>query len=70
MAVMYAYHYAVIDETTGMCMGYDDTSVDCSDDPTHVLIDEWQDDYLFKFYNRADGKWYEDAEFTIEWIPA
>ena len=68
MAQQYAYHYAIIDATTGECIGYDDTSLQ-TDDPRYVLIDEWDDGYLFKYYNRADGKWYEDAAFTIEWSP-
>lgn len=68
MAETYAYHYAVIDDS-GMCIGYDDTTAE-SNDEYHILIDEWLDGYLFKYYNRADGKWYYDAAFTNEWIPA
>ena len=70
MAQQYAYNYAVIDET-GMCTdvystshGYDELPAD------HVEVPECDGNYLFKYYNRADGKWYEDAAFTIEWSPA
>lgn len=67
MEARYAYHYAVIDET-GRCIGYDDTTA-VSSDPNYIDIGEWLDGYLFKYYNREDGKWYYDAEFTNEWIP-
>lgn len=69
MSQQYAYKYAVIDPSCGdQCIGYDDTTLE-STDPNYILIDEWLDGYLFKYYNRANGKWYYDAEFTQEWIP-
>lgn len=70
MAQQYQYIYAVIDPELGdMCIGVQDTTVE-SDDPDHILIPYDNGEYLMKYYNRADGKWYYDAEFTNEWIPA
>lgn len=70
MAQQYQYIYAVIDPTIGdMCVEIQDTTLE-STDSNYILIPEENYDYLFKYYNRADGKWYYDAEFTNEWIPA
>lgn len=68
MAQQYANHYAQIDET-GYCYGVTDTTYDYSDEEGYVAIPSYNDDYLEKYYNVADGKWYYDAEFTNEWIP-
>ena len=38
--------------------------------PDWIEIPAYNEEYIMKYYNRADGKWYEDAEFTTEWIPA
>ena len=61
MATNYAYYYARILES-GKCVEViDDTSyIDASD---HIRIPEPSRVYLLKYYNRADGKWYYDAEF-------
>lgn len=69
MVQRYAYNYAIIDET-GLCVDVHSTSENCDDDLDLVAIPECNPDYLLKYYNRADGKWYEDAAFTIEWSPA
>lgn len=68
MAVQYAYDYAIIDET-GFCYEVRSTTVDHSDDANYIEIPEYSYDYIEKYYNVADGKWYYDAEFTNEWIP-
>lgn len=70
MAVMYAYHYAEIDDATGMCLG-----VMTSSDPecagptgsgsTYISIEVYDPEYLMKYY--INGNWYEDAEGTIPW---
>ena len=65
MAVEYAYYYAIIDLETGICLGIaDDTSY--IDEPEYIQIPEYNRDYLLKYYNRTDGKWYYDAEFQNE----
>lgn len=69
MAEMYAYNYAIIDDT-GFCSEIRSTSENCDDNPYFIPIPEYNDEYMFKYYNVADGKWYEDAAFTIEWSPA
>ena len=71
MAQQYQYAYAVIDPSLGdMCVGVEDTTVDCSSDPNYIPIPEANGDYICKYYNRSNGKWYTDAAFTDEWIPA
>ena len=69
MAVQYQYAYAVIDPADNMCISVLDTTVDYSDDPNYIDIGTYNGEYLFKYYNRSNGKWYIDAEFTTEWIP-
>ena len=65
MAVNYYYNYARIDLNTGLCLGVQTTSVDCSDDPEMIEIPVYDEEYLFKYY--INGAWYEDAEGTIPW---
>lgn len=67
----YAYYYAVIDPDLGdMCVAVHDTTNDCSSNPNYIPISEPNGNYLFKYYNRSNGKWYTDAEFTTEWTLA
>lgn len=67
MAINYAYNYAEIDPDTNMCIGvYSVTYI--SNDPNWVQIPTDSDEYFFKYYNREDGKWYNDAEFQDEAI--
>ena len=64
MAVNYAYYYARILEN-GECIEV----IDCTtyiDAPDHIAIPEPSRAYLLKYYNRADGKWYYDADFQNE----
>lgn len=68
MAAQYAYHYAQIDET-GYCYGVIDTTRNYDGVEGYVAIPTDSDEYLEKYYNVADGKWYYDAEFTNEWTP-
>lgn len=65
MAVNYYYNYARIDLNTGMCMGVQTTSVDCSDNPAMIEIPVYDQNYLMKYY--INGAWYEDAAGTIPW---
>ena len=67
MAQQYAYHYAII-EADGLCLEVRDTTVESSLE-NYIAIPEYNEDYIFKYYNRADGKWYTDSAFTTEWTP-
>lgn len=69
MAQQYAYNYAII-ESNGYCVEVCSTSSSHDGMTGYIPIPEYNEDYLEKYYNTADGKWYEDAEFTTEWIPA
>lgn len=71
MALNYAYHYAEIDLTTGLCIGVCTRTleIDTTENPDYIPIPEYNEEYCLKYYNTADGKWYTDAEFTTEWTP-
>ena len=64
-----AYYYAQIDPADGMCLGVLTSNSPMTGD-TYVQIDSLNEDYMLKFYNRANGQWYEDAAFTIPWSPS
>lgn len=64
-----AYNYARIDET-GWCYEVLSTAKSHEGETGYIAISAYNVDYMDKYYNVADGKWYEDAAFTIEWIPA
>ena len=68
MALQYAYHYALIDET-GWCYEVRDTTLNCDGMEGYIPIPSYDDSYMDKYYNVANGKWYYDAGFTNEWIP-
>lgn len=66
MAVNYAYHYAQIDLTTGMCIQVITTTTSGDDEiEGWVAIPVYDEEYLMKYY--INGEWYEDAEGTIPW---
>lgn len=65
----YAYNYALIDET-GWCYEVRSTSRCCDGEEGYISIPEYDDSYMDKYYNVADGKWYLEASFTTEWTPA
>ena len=60
-----AYNYAIIDET-GWCYEVRSTSMNCDDEAFFIPIPEYNDIYMDKYYNVANGKWYHDAEFQNE----
>lgn len=73
MAQQYAYAYAVIDPNRGnVCYEVLDTTAEYPSDeyPNHIPVPTADGNYLFKYYNRANGLWYTDAAFTNEWTPA
>lgn len=64
MALNYAYNYAEIDPTTGMCIGvYSMTSPTNAENLVEIPVND--EDYILKFY--INGAWYEDAAGTIPW---
>lgn len=70
MAINYAYAYAEIDNTTGMCIGmFTSSSPDeagpTSENTTVISIPVYDEGYAFKYY--INGNWYEDAAGTIPW---
>lgn len=71
MALTYAYHFAEIQDSDGMCVGVLDTSNPDNDGyhtsygTTYVAIPVDDPEYLFKYY--INGNWYEDAAGTIPW---
>ncbi len=65
----YAYNYAIINET-GFCYEVCSTSENRDDEENFISIPEYDDSYMGKYYNVADGKWYLEASFTTEWTPA
>ena len=69
MSTQYAYHYAIIDLTTGMCIEVRDTTDYCDPEeyPEYIPIDEPNGEYLLKYYH--NGTWYLDANFTQVWDP-
>lgn len=72
MAQQYQYAYAVIDPADNMCFEVLDTTDEYPSDeyPNHIPVPEADGNYLWKYYNRENGKWYTDAAFTNEWTPA
>ncbi len=78
MATNYAYAYALINLTTGMCFQVQDTTDYCLN-RQYVPIDPYDEDYLFKYYypipetvtsfDDFQGKWYTDAAHITEWTP-
>lgn len=73
MAVNYAYNFAIIDRATTMCIevrtSTRDESGSSDDVELYVLVPTYNEEYLLKYYNEADGKFYYDPEFTQEFIP-
>ena len=68
----YAYNYAVIDPVDNMCVQVltRTSEIDLTTNPDYIEIPTYNEEYLFKYYSYDTHKWYEDAEFTIEWIPS
>ena len=71
--VNYAYKYAEIDDATNMCVGVVDTSSpnlagSTGGGTTYVAIDVYDEEFILKFYNWDNGKFYYDPEYTEEYI--
>lgn len=59
------YSYAIIDET-GLCNDVCGTYLNHDGYNGYVVIPEYNPSYIGNYYNVADGKWYADAEFSVE----
>lgn len=59
------YYYAII-EDDGYCVEVRSTSRNCDGREGYITIPSYSYDYLEKYYNIANGKWYHDAEFQNE----
>lgn len=68
MAINYAYNYAEIDLTTGMCIGVSTTSSPNPVSEEFIPIPVFDEEYILKYYNFDDGKFYYDVEYTREYI--
>ena len=65
MSQLLQYNYAVID-ANGRCYACQTSSVEVPLS-NYILVPEHTNDYYNKYYNREDGLWYLDAEFTQLW---
>lgn len=67
----YAYKYAVIDPVDNMCVQVLTRTLEADTiaHPEYIPISVYNEEYLFKYYDRTNDKWYEDVDFTIEWAP-
>lgn len=72
MALNFQYYYAEIILSTGLCRAVMDTTdyYDPAIYPEYIPIPEYNEGYLMKYYNQADGKWYLESTFETEWSPA
>ena len=69
MALNYAYNYAEIDLSTNMCIGVRSTSDPAFGELEGVVeIPVYDEEYILKYYNWDDGKFYYDAAYTQEYI--
>lgn len=68
MSQLLQYNYAAIDTASGICLGCLTTSDEINHE-AYVLIPEYNEDYIDKYYNlNGDQKWYWDAAFTQLWV--
>ena len=67
MSQLLQYNYAMIEED-GLCYGCMTYSIEVPLD-NYILVPELGD-YVDKYYNREDGIWYWDADFSQPWEEA
>ena len=68
MAMQYTYNYVEIDPTTNMCINFWSTSSQQPAQENVIEVPVNDPEYLLKYYNWDDGKFYYDAEYTQEYI--
>lgn len=66
-------NYAVIYLPLNMCneirtstSNFDDNS---NESYLYIRIPTYINDYVFKYYNKSNDRWYLDSEMLYEWIP-
>lgn len=64
MSVNLQYNYAVVDVNDGFCYACITTSDEINVEG-YILVPELGD-YVDKYYNFSNGKWYYDASYTQE----
>lgn len=71
----YAYAYAVIRDTDGICYHVMDTT-NYIENQYYIPLDVYNGNYLAKYYypiptehGDFNGKWYIDSTHQTEWIP-
>lgn len=57
------YNYAKIRLDSGLCVGCKTYSYEIIND-AYIPVPDARNEYIDKYYNRADGLWYYDAAFT------
>ena len=70
MSMNLEYNYAEIDLATGMCIGFQSSSDEYTEEelaghPEVIPVPVNDPEYIGKYY--INGAWYEDAEGTIPW---
>ena len=60
------YNYAMID-TNNMCVDVCGTIANHNGETGYVMISIYNPDYVGKYYNTSDSKWYLEASFITEW---
>ena len=69
MAINYEHNLALIDPETNMCIQVMSTSdPEEANMPNVVTIEVYDEEYLFKYYNWDNGKFYYDPEYIQEYI--
>lgn len=63
------YIYAQIDPLTGKCVSVFTSSDYIPFPDEYILITDFTYDYLDKYYNAADEKWYYESDFVTEFNP-
>lgn len=63
MSMALAYNYCIINLETGRCLASLTMSYEVIND-AYILVPDARNEYVDKYYNREDGLWYYDAEFT------
>ena len=63
------YVYAIIDTSTGVCLGTYTSSGEITGE-NFVPIPQLDDNYVGKYYNPADGLFYYEPEYITVFEPA
>lgn len=61
------YNYAKIRLESGLCVGCMTFSYEIIDEE-YIPVPRASNEYVGKYYNQLNGKWYYEAEFITEFI--